>query len=61
MNIKSNHKFNRSGDAAYGCINRLSLVEYQIGVIGGNEMQSKKHTGNNYDVILKFKDHKYYD
>ena len=33
MNIESSHKFNRSGDTAYGCIEGVNLSEYQIGVI----------------------------
>ena len=35
MNIKSSHKFNRSGDTAYGCIEGVNLEEYQIGIEGG--------------------------
>ena len=34
MNIESSHKFNRSGDTAYGCIEDVNLTTYQIGVIG---------------------------
>ena len=33
MNIESSHKFTRSGDTAYGCIEGVNLSEYQIGVI----------------------------
>jgi hypothetical protein len=32
MNIESSHKFNRSGDTAYGCIEGVNLMDYQIGV-----------------------------
>jgi hypothetical protein len=35
MNIESSHKFNRSGDTAYGCIDGISLEQYQVEVIGG--------------------------
>ena len=45
MNIESSHKFNRSGDTAYGCIEGINITEYQIGVIGGYKIQPKKHTG----------------
>jgi hypothetical protein len=34
MNIESSHKFNRSGDIAYGCIEGINLTDYQIGVTG---------------------------
>jgi hypothetical protein len=33
MNITS-HKFNRSDDMAYGCVEGVNLTGYQIGVIG---------------------------
>ena len=33
MNIESSHKFNRSGDTAYGCIEGVNLEQYQVGVI----------------------------
>ena len=33
MNIESSHKFNRSGDTAYGCIEVVNLTAYQIGVV----------------------------
>ena len=36
MNIESSHKFNRSGDTAYGCI-ETNLEEYQIGLVDGTE------------------------
>ena len=32
MNIESSHKFIRSGDTAYGCI-QTNLKEYQVGVV----------------------------
>ena len=33
MNIESSHKFNRSGDTAYGCIEGVNLTQNQVGVI----------------------------
>ena len=36
MNIESSHKFNRSGDTAYGCI-VVNMHTYQVGVVGGNQ------------------------
>ena len=38
MNIESSHKFTRSGDTAYGCIEGVNLEQYQVGVIGGKTM-----------------------
>ena len=35
MNIESSHKFTRSGDTAYGCIEGVNLEQYQVGVFGG--------------------------
>ena len=35
MNITSSHRFNRSGDTAYGCIEGVDLEQYQVGVVGG--------------------------
>ena len=34
MNIESSHKFTRSGDTAYGCIEGVNLTDSQVGVIG---------------------------
>ena len=34
MNIESSHKFTRSGDTAYGCIEGINLTQNQMGVIG---------------------------
>ena len=39
MNIESSHKFNRSGDTAYGCIEGVNLEQYQVGVVGHNGTQ----------------------
>ena len=33
MNIESSHKFTRSGDTAYGCIEGVNLEQYQIGMV----------------------------
>ena len=35
MNIESSHKFTRSGDTEYGCIEGVNLEQYQVGVVGG--------------------------
>jgi hypothetical protein len=34
MNMESSHRFTRSGDTAYGCI-QTNLEEYQVGVVEG--------------------------
>ena len=39
MKIESSHKFTRSGDTAYGCIEGVNLEQYQVGVVGGNGTQ----------------------
>ena len=41
MNIVSSHKFNRSGDAAYGCIEK-KLEACDIGVIDGKLVTNDK-------------------
>ena len=38
MNIESSHKFNRSGDTAYGCIEGVNLTGYQIGIFNLEEV-----------------------
>ena len=40
MNIESSHKFTRSVDAAYGCI-EVNLEDYEVGVIDGQLMVTK--------------------
>ena len=35
MNIESSHKFNRSGNTAYGCIEGINMEQYLVGVING--------------------------
>ena len=37
MNIESNHKFNRFGDIAYGCIEGVYLTDYQVGIVRGSQ------------------------
>ena len=44
MNIESSHKFNRSEDTAYGCIEGVNLEQYQVGVVGGNKIPSTKQS-----------------
>ena len=36
MNIESSHKFTRSGDTAFGCIDHegVNMEDYQVGVFG---------------------------
>ena len=38
MNIELSHKFNRSGDTTYGCIEGVNLEQYQVGVVDGIEI-----------------------
>ena len=59
MNIESSHKFNRSGDTAYGCIEgvNLTLTDYQIGVFSLVEVvptlpTSKHHIISVYRLIF---------
>ena len=42
MNIESSHKFNRSGDTAYGCIEGLDVTRHQVGVIDGSRKETPK-------------------
>ena len=49
MNIESSHKFTRSGDTAYGCIERVDLEQYQVGVIGGI---TKDQTTENEGMLM---------
>ena len=44
MNIESSHKLNRSGDTAYGCIERVNLEQYQVGVVGGTLLMEELRT-----------------
>ena len=44
MNIESSHKFNRSGDTAYGCIEGVNWTYYQIGVINGKQVTAAVHS-----------------
>ena len=52
MKIESSHKFNRSDDTAYGCIEGVNLEKYQVGVIGGNETQLTKQNESDDDTLL---------
>ena len=45
MNIESSHRFNRSGDTAYGCIEGVNLEQYQVGVIGTHRRIYKLRPG----------------
>ena len=47
MNIESSRKFTRSGDTASGCIERVNLEQYQVGVMGGRQMDTPEEEGNN--------------
>ena len=40
MNIESSHKFNRSGDTAYGCIEGLDVYRHQVGVVDGSRKET---------------------
>ena len=51
MNIESSHKFNRSGGTAYGCIERVNLTDYQVGVIGGRLIDTPEEKGIIYNEI----------
>ena len=52
MNIESSHKFNRSGDTAYGCIEGVNLMYYQVGVINGKPLITiKSHRGRCMFII----------
>ena len=44
MNIESSHKFNRSGDTAYGCIEGLDIYRHQVGIIDGIRKETPKLT-----------------
>ena len=51
MNIESSHKFNRSGDTAYGCIEGIDMEQYQVGVVGDSlrfAMASSKKSATVY-------------
>ena len=54
MNIESSHKFNRSGDTAYGCIEEVNLADYQVGVVGGILIVIVEVTGTYITVHLPF-------
>ena len=39
MNIESSHTFARSGDTTSGCIEAVNMDDYQVGVLGGRQVQ----------------------
>ena len=45
MNIESSHRFNRSGDTAYGCIDGVNVIDYQIGVYSLMDVMTTTSTG----------------
>ena len=51
INIESSHKFTRSGDAAYGCIEGVNLEEYQVGIKGGVRIKECTQTTTNCPSI----------
>ncbi len=52
MNITS-YKFSRSGDSASGCIPRVDLLQYQIGVVGGKRLIITSPPGKDYRTFTK--------
>ena len=48
MDIESSHKFNRSGDTAYGCIEGVNMTYYQVGVINGIKYVPSYRKGTKY-------------
>ena len=52
MNIKSSHRFNRSGNTAYGCIEGVNLELYQVGVMGGRRKQISTVPTNGELVVI---------
>ena len=52
MNIESSHKFNRSGDTAYGCIEGVNLTDHQIGVIGSHRSIKKTTQSKDADKFI---------
>ena len=63
MNIESSHKFNRSGDTSYGCIEGVNLTDYQIGVVRGSQSfvmaSSKTGTCNAVQCLFNLS-HRYF-
>ena len=45
MNIESSHKFNRSGNSTYGCIEGFDMDQYQVGVVDGILLDQQSTTG----------------
>jgi hypothetical protein len=54
MNIESSHKFNRSGDTAYGCIAGVSLEQYQIGIEGGIQVKEGPKTSTSQLITSSY-------
>ena len=52
MNIESSHKFNRSGDTAFGCIEGVNLTVFQVGVIGAKRRTMQLQTEGNMKPLL---------
>ena len=52
MNIESSHKLNRSGDTAYGCIERVNLEQYQVGVVGGTLLMEELRTSETTEGMV---------
>ena len=52
VNIKSSHRFNRSGDTAYGCILGVNLDQYQVGVVDGKMITPIKESNGNCDMFM---------
>ena len=52
MNIESSHKFTRSGDTAYGCIEGVNLEQYQVGVVGGTPLMEESRTSETTEGVV---------
>ena len=50
MNIESSHKFTRSGDTASGCIEAVNMDDYQVGVLGGRQVEA----AGNFNILSLF-------
>ena len=55
MNIKSSHKFNRSGDTVtvYECIEEVNMTVYQIGVFSLVEVASTPPTSKHHSFCVQ--------
>ena len=54
MNIESSHKFTRIDDTAYGCIEGISLEQYQVGVMDGviREQSTTESTKSRKIIVI---------